>query len=418
MAPPFYRLIIPLHHSASIFALQSERKWNAVETNENDSLPASSLSAPVGVDESASSMQTFDTLILRCHSEGVMWRGLLPMLVSGSTTAQPSASDLMPLDGQREKECRHHKSSIMEEDGIYCSISCTRTEEGSAYRSALSILVNHFHNHICHIAFRRSGCEERHRGQESKSDQDSRPKYCNIDVADADGNNSKKDNNIPKANILLILLPPNPNHTFLRYYSRMPSTSPLNTFALRLIRLEKTFVRLTSLSAYISTLGGGFFLCQYLSTAISLARQQHHIALLRGDIEMALKCRINEGYCYIHSGKFRRGKKVIRRVLRDVLHLKAERGGLETEEGMLHHSEGRELSELTVITNMCRSALRFADILICEVEKKATCAGRGGEILSGGHKTIYKGDEMKGQLSRTHDDFQRIRIIRDKKLMR
>ena len=42
---------------------------------------------------------------------------------------------------------------------------------------------------------------------------------------------------------------------------------------------------------------------------------------------MALKCRINEGYCFIHAGKLNRGKKVIRRVLGDVLKMQREKRG-------------------------------------------------------------------------------------------
>ena len=81
---------------------------------------------------------------------------------------------------------------------------------------------------------------------------------------------------------------------------------------------------------------------------------------------MSLKCRINEGYCYIHAGRIKRARRTIRHVLRDVLGLIAK-DGLEGEDG-LHHTPDRELNELTVIKNMAYSALRFAAHVRKEIE--------------------------------------------------
>ena len=74
------------------------------------------------------------------------------------------------------------------------------------------------------------------------------------------------------------------------------------------------------------------------------------MALLRGDIGMAWRYRINEGYCYIHGGKPNRGKRVIHHMLGDVMvRSRSERG-----------SEGG-LSKLAVVRNMCLGTLRFAN---------------------------------------------------------
>ena len=207
--------------------------------------------------------------------------------------------------------------------------------------------------------------------------------------------------------VILIVLP----HTNAQYYSRTSSARPTNLFALRLISYEKAFIQLTSLSAYISTLGGGFFLCKYLSTAVALARRQCAIALIRGDTDMALKCRINEGYCYIHAGKFVKGRKVIRRVLKDVLLLQQNEDSIK-EDGLLHHTPEKELSELTIIKNMCYSALRLSKLM------KEMVLAEESSISSDNtqqRKESSGSGNDKSAISNTHDDYQRIRIVNDRK---
>ena len=137
-------------------------------------------------------------------------------------------------------------------------------------------------------------------------------------------------------------------------------------------------------------------MCKYLSTAVSLARQQCIISLLRGDYELSLKCRINEGYCYIHAGKFKTGRRVIRRVLKDISQLQTKAGihYNNEEEGLLQHTPERELGELTIIKNMCHSALRLSRLAEKKLQEDAD------SIVS---------------TSSTHDDYQRIRVARDRK---
>lgn len=89
----------------------------------------------------------------------------------------------------------------------------------------------------------------------------------------------------------------------------------------RRAKADDAQIRLTSLSAYVSTLGGGAFLCHYLSVAMRLTRRQPCLAVLRGNRDTASRCRINAGYCFIRNGKADRRKRVIRLVLGDVLGL-------------------------------------------------------------------------------------------------
>ena len=135
-----------------------------------------------------------------------------------------------------------------------------------------------------------------------------------------------------------------------------------------------------------------------------MARQQCRIALIRGDEEMAFKCRINEGYCYIHAGKLNRGKNIIKLVLYDVAKRQKQKYGidwklsLEHDESELINTSDRELSELTVIRNMCTSALRFANLIKQQKLQEAAS----------------KDDESQDNLSATHDDFQRIRVVKNR----
>ena len=283
--------------------------------------------------------QKFSICIISLHSEGVMWKGLLHLF--------------SPMTSRRIKSC------------------------------AMNIIINHFHNKcISHTDAK-----------------------CAKDVNEEANNKCKSDSfhiftftsgrSCPsKHSTILFIIP----HYTAQYYSRTSASRPTNTFALSLISYEKVFIQLTSISAYISTLGGGAFMCKYLSTAVSLARQQCAISLLRGDYELSLKCRINEGYCYIHAGKFKKGRRVIRKVLKEVLQLQAKAGihYNNDEEGLLQHTPEKELSELTIIKNMCYSALRLSRL----AEEKLREDADSTENVSA---------------SSTHDDYQRIRVARDRK---
>jgi hypothetical protein len=91
----------------------------------------------------------------------------------------------------------------------------------------------------------------------------------------------------------------------------LQSTSLQYTFVGILIRYEHIWLSMCTLSAWIATLGGGYFLCRHLSTAVFLAKQQRAVALWMGDFETADQCTLNEAFNYIHSGHFVRAKKMI-----------------------------------------------------------------------------------------------------------
>ena len=285
--------------------------------------------------------QKFSICIISLHSEGVMWKGLLPLF--------------SPATSRRVKSC------------------------------TMNIIINLFHNKcISHVAKCAKDMSEANNNLYKTEIHESFHTFTFTSGRDHPSNNST----------ILFIIP----HYTTQYYSRTSASRPTNIFALGLISYEKVFIQLTSISAYISTLGGGAFMCKYLSTAVSLARQQRVISLLRGDYELSLKCRINEGYCYIHAGKFKKGRRVIRKVLKEVLQLQAKAGihYNNDEEGLLQHTPEKELSELTIIKNMCYSALRLSRL----AEEKLREDADSTENVSA---------------SSTHDDYQRIRVARDRK---
>lgn len=270
---------------------------------------------------------------------------------------------------------------------------------------ALKVLIQRFNDNILRIDMDHTNSSDD--GVDIKDqNQSDRGGWMTVQIymmMENDSRNTSSDQN-KQRNLSVVILPPNPLHKYPTY-SRMPSSSPTSLFAGRLIYNENTLIRLTSMSAYISTMGGGFFLCRYLSTAVAMARQQCRIALIRGDEEMAFKCRINEGYCYIHAGKLNRGKKIIKLVLDDVAKRQKQKYGidwklsLEHDESELINTSDRELSELTVIRNMCTSALRFANLIKQQKLQEAAS---------------INDDESQDSLSATHDDFQRIRVVKNR----
>jgi len=421
-------IIIPRDHSALIsFAVTSPAALGRLVT-ESDCAARNTRNDGTGNyrDRCHDTRTLADLLILQCHSEGVLWRRLLPLLSMRSCTSSALQSTEEP-----SKQC----ATTSERPGIgngYYQCSSKKRRKSVIASRALSILMNHFQNRIHQIEITADETNSddyegdclRRKTDSFNSHHFTASTSKNFFIIQSDDTTNRRfRNNHQSIPTVLLLLPPNnPYQQQQRhqnnYYSRTPSTRPTNSFTLRLIHFENTFIRLTTLSAYISTLGGGFFLCRYLSTAVSLARRQRVIAKMRGDTEMALKCRINEGYCYIHSGKLNRGKKVIRRVLKDVIETQVVReqvGLLDgSEDGLLHHTPERELSELTVIKNMCYSALRFADLI-----REASAATGDVDVeesvqSSDGRRQFKSSSGSIIEVSTTHDDFQRIRIVQDR----
>jgi len=93
------------------------------------------------------------------------------------------------------------------------------------------------------------------------------------------------------------------------------SLGPELSFSSKILHILNTNIRLRTLAAYWATLGGGYFLCRYLSVAVRLARAQRVVALAIGDVRGADVCTLNECYNYIYAGRADVALQTIRGVL-------------------------------------------------------------------------------------------------------
>lgn len=68
-------------------------------------------------------------------------------------------------------------------------------------------------------------------------------------------------------------------------------------------------IALKTLNAYVSTLGGGYFLCRKIDEAEHMAERQLRIAIMLGDPVLAGQCRIHLVYNCIQRGLLREAKR-------------------------------------------------------------------------------------------------------------
>lgn len=93
---------------------------------------------------------------------------------------------------------------------------------------------------------------------------------------------------------------------------RPTSLLPLSwASARRAVRLVNGVVALVTANAYISTLGGGHFLCRHLDQAVIMARLQMAVSIGLQDPVLESKCRVNLAYNAMQQGRFRRAQRVI-----------------------------------------------------------------------------------------------------------
>ncbi|ETV91395.1 hypothetical protein H310_14065 [Aphanomyces invadans] len=79
----------------------------------------------------------------------------------------------------------------------------------------------------------------------------------------------------------------------------------------RVTRFTNAVVSLVTANAYISTLGGGYFLCRHLNQAKLMAQLQICVSQGLQDPILTSKCRINLAYGAMAQGKFKRAQRII-----------------------------------------------------------------------------------------------------------
>jgi hypothetical protein len=162
-----------------------------------------------------------------------------------------------------------------------------------------------------------------------------------------------------------------------------PETEPIEfLFAGLLIGWEHRLIQAQSVSGYIATLGGGFFLCHHFQTAILLARQQQRMALFLNDESMYYTCFVHQAYSHIYAGNFRTALSILRQVLHAIA----------------PSSPNNAPPSNPVLVKMCLSARLF-----CKRMRRAS-------------RVVAPPDDNASDdtVSTTIDDHQRIRVVRDK----
>ncbi|KAF4320799.1 hypothetical protein BBO99_00004880 [Phytophthora kernoviae] len=83
--------------------------------------------------------------------------------------------------------------------------------------------------------------------------------------------------------------------------------------ARRAVGFVHAVVALVTANAYISTLGGGHFLCQHLDRSTLMAKLQIAISMGLHDPILESKCRVNLAYNALQLGRFKRARKILRK---------------------------------------------------------------------------------------------------------
>ncbi|OQR98929.1 hypothetical protein ACHHYP_07587 [Achlya hypogyna] len=79
----------------------------------------------------------------------------------------------------------------------------------------------------------------------------------------------------------------------------------------RATRFTHAVVALVTANAYISTLGGGYFLCRHLNQAKLMAQLQICVSQGLQDPILASKCRVNLAYGAMAQGRFKRAHRLL-----------------------------------------------------------------------------------------------------------
>jgi hypothetical protein len=102
-------------------------------------------------------------------------------------------------------------------------------------------------------------------------------------------------------------------HTYVVLVTFRPT--PLLPFcwpsARRAVRFVHGVVALVTANAYISTLGGGHFLCRHLDRATLMAKMQMAVSVGLQDPVLESKCRVNLAYNALQAGRFARARRII-----------------------------------------------------------------------------------------------------------
>ena len=87
----------------------------------------------------------------------------------------------------------------------------------------------------------------------------------------------------------------------------------------RVLHWENQLLRAQTVAGFLSTLGGAYFMCHHLSSAVVLAQYQQRMAQFLSDSSMFYKCLVNQAYNVVYAGRFRSAMKLLRTIEQSVV---------------------------------------------------------------------------------------------------
>ena len=301
--------------------------------------------------------------VVKCQGDGCMWRCLVPLLVRRNVFR--TKSYYIDDDDEKNGKCVDEADKVddvLNCDYAKCMILCLLRLIYSSGRDPTKESRKVIQRHVHTI---------------KKCVQGNLEEYAiSRRIVFEEPLNCKVRNIVCGNHLDILLVPP----------SLCASLEQERIWTSALVRLENKLIRLGSLNAYIATLGGGYFLCRYLETAILLARYQRKVALALNDEHLAGQCTVNEAYNYIFAGEIDIALKLIKTV---------EKNALVRNDELLE--------------SICKAAKQFA--------KRVRNAGKFVEQIgkgeSGKDASCTQLNRSMLRTSTTRDNFQRIRIRQD-----
>jgi hypothetical protein len=321
------------------------------------------------------------SLILVCYQQSALWQNLGPMIYLDDS--QPHQRGVLNCRSSSRSRCNSDKNRISSrlldvlfQNSLQSTTTTTSDQSPTSSASFSSSL----------LAIKRVVKEAATAFRKLTEDQDD----TNDVEQDDDNSAATADFHQRKVNVPLDCLQPvleKLNYTQqqplqIRVYI-LPSliTNHVEmTFNRLVLSHERTMLTKQTLSAWMATLGGGYFFIRRLSFSLVLARQQRVLALQIGNRSMARTCLLNEAYNLIYAGKFKQGKITLTR-LEEEVHVGRKKGLIEDEDA-------------TVTLNQCLAAR----LLLSRLKKMSNKLQRY-------HTNNHPNEDH------TKDDFQRLRIV-------
>ena len=308
-------------------------------------------------------------VLIQVTSDGVMWNGVVPLLF-----------------GKHSKRRRTHFISLwFEHFGISTKSCLGKSIENDSVQERNGWLKRSCNHHLRKRVHTKQRKQIANLSTEAVS--------CDVNSIDMSSLNMSIDK---QSKFEIIIFPP----------IHINQLGPEFAWTGRLISWENIQIRLQSLNAFVSTLGGGYFLCHHLSTAITLARYQRWIAMQLNDLHLALRCTINEAYNYIHAGHFETALKMIHSIQRQARHIEDRLLWNVAHAAKLFAKKVRRVNR-----KLKDSSYEPMEIELEDTSHRAMKRQHSPDLDKAGELTSHC--KKIHPASYTVDDFQRVRIVKD-----